>query len=162
MTERLDFTTEEKEKTLALYQRIREEIANSLQDGDEERMRQHLLDIVDSDKVHRNVFGLNPILLAFQTAQLMVEEIGLRRDGVLVLSLSDSEASACGAAVREALSRLLGRHRLESASSRGGVTTWQYVFSHLRCDGAAFRAEISKAASFDSVDLFLDRPGGIR
>ena len=87
MTERLDFTTEEKEKTLALYQRIREEIANSLQDGDEERMRQHLLDIVDSDKVHRNVFGLNPILLAFQTAQLMVEEIGLRRDGVLAVLL---------------------------------------------------------------------------
>ncbi len=87
MTERLDFTTEEKEKTLALYQRIREEIANSLQDGDEERMRQHLLDIVDSDKVHRDVFGLNPILLSFQTAQLVVDEIGLRRDGVLAVLL---------------------------------------------------------------------------
>ena len=106
-------------------------------------------------------------LLLFALAAVLVQRAAAgakwaTRDGVLVLSLSDSEASARGAAVREALSRLLGRHRLESASSRGGVTTWQYVFSHLRCDGAAFRAEISKAASFDSVDLFLDRPGGIR
>lgn len=84
------------------------------------------------------------------------------RDGVLVLSLPDAEADAKGAAVREALSRLLGRHRLESAASRGGTTTWQYVFSHLKCDGAEFRGELAKAAAFDSVDLFLDRPGGIR
>ena len=87
MTERLEFTTEEKEKTLALYQRIREEIANSLQDGDEERMRQHLMELIDSDKFHRDVFGLNPILLSFQTAQLVVDEIGLRRDGVLAVLL---------------------------------------------------------------------------
>ena len=84
------------------------------------------------------------------------------RDGVLVLSLPDAEADAKGAAVREALSRLLGRHRLESSASRNGVTTWQYVFSHLKCDGAEFRGELAKAAAFDSVDLFLDRPGGIR
>ena len=36
------------------------------------------------------MFGLNPILLGFQTAQLIVEEIGLRRDAVLAVLLRSS------------------------------------------------------------------------
>ncbi len=87
MTERLEFTTIEKEETLALYQQIREEIAPSLQEGDEERMRQDLMKMVETHQLPRNVFGLNPILLSFQTALLMVEEIGLRRDAVLAVLL---------------------------------------------------------------------------
>ena len=87
MTERLDFTTIEKEETLALYQRIREEIAPSLHEGDEERMRLDLMKMVETHQLPRNVFGLNPILLSFQTAQLVVEEIGLRRDAVLAVLL---------------------------------------------------------------------------
>ena len=87
MTERLEFTTQEKEETLALYQHIREQIASSLHEGDEERMRQLMMSALESQQVNRNVFGLNPILLSFQTAQLVVEEIGLRRDGVLAVLL---------------------------------------------------------------------------
>ena len=85
MTERLEFTTQEKEETLALYQHIREQIASSLHEGDEERMRQLMMSALESQQVNRNVFGLNPILLSFQTAQLVVDEIGLRRDGVLAV-----------------------------------------------------------------------------
>ncbi len=87
MAERLEFTTQEKEETLALYQHIRGQIAASLVEGDEERMRQLMLQALESQQVNRNVFGLNPILLSFQTAQLVVDEIGLRRDGVLAVLL---------------------------------------------------------------------------
>ena len=87
MTERLEFTTQEKEETLALYQHIREQIASSLHEGDEDRMRQLMMSALESQQVNRNVFGLNPILLSFQTAQLVVDEIGLRRDGVLAVLL---------------------------------------------------------------------------
>ena len=87
MAERLEFTTQEKEETLALYQHIRGQIATSLVEGDEERMRQLMLKALESQQVNRNVFGLNPILLSFQTAQLVVDEIGLRRDGVLAVLL---------------------------------------------------------------------------
>ena len=87
MAERLEFTTQEKEETLALYQHIRGRIATSLVEGDEERMRQLMLKALESQQVNRNVFGLNPILLSFQTAQLVVDEIGLRRDGVLAVLL---------------------------------------------------------------------------
>ena len=90
MTEILEFTTEEKEETLALYQKIREGIAPTMHEGDEERMRQDMLQALDTQKLQRNVFGLNPILLSFQTAQLVVDEIGLKRDSVLAVLLRPS------------------------------------------------------------------------
>ena len=87
MTGRLEFTTQEKEETLALYQKIREQIAPTLKEGDEERVRQMVMNAIESHQVNRDVFGLNPILLSFQTAQLVVDEIGLRRDGVMAVLL---------------------------------------------------------------------------
>ena len=90
MTDRLEFTTEEKEETLALYQKIREAIAPSLHEGDEEHMRRNMLQALETKQLQRNVFGLNPILLSFQTAQLVVDEIGLKRDSVLAVLLRPS------------------------------------------------------------------------
>ena len=90
MTERLEFTPTEKEETLALYQKIREEIAPSLLEGDEDRMRHDMLQALDTKQLQRDVFGLNPIRLSFQTAQLVVDEIGLKRDSVLAVLLRPS------------------------------------------------------------------------
>ena len=90
MTERLEFTIKEKEQALTLYQHIREQIASTLLPDDESRMRKYLLSTIEQYQVSRNIFGLNPILLAFQTAQLIVDEIGLRRDGVIAVLLRPS------------------------------------------------------------------------
>ena len=90
MPEKFEFTQQEKEETLALYQQIREQIAASLAEGDEERMRRLLTKAIETNQIRRNIFGLNPILLGFQTAQLLVNEIGLRRDGVLAVLLRPS------------------------------------------------------------------------
>ena len=88
--EKLTFTLEEKEETLTLYQQVRDYIIDSLQKGDEEHMRHHLMNAIENHQVNRNVFGLNPILLSFQTALLVVEEIGLRRDAVIAILLRPS------------------------------------------------------------------------
>ena len=88
--EKLTFTQQEKEQTLALYQKVRELIGESLKEGDEEYMRIHLMNAIETNQVTRDVFGLNPILLGFQTAQLVVEEIGLRRDAVIAILLRPS------------------------------------------------------------------------
>ena len=90
MEAKLNFTQLEKEQTLALYQKIKEQIGPSLQSGDEEFMRHHLMTVIEANQVHRNVFDLNPILSAFQTAQTVVDEIGLRRDSVLAVLLRPS------------------------------------------------------------------------
>jgi len=88
--EEFSFTTAEKEETLALYQKVRELLDNSISEADIVRMRQLLTNAIENHQMQRNVFGLNPILLSFQTAQLVVEEIGLRRDAVIAVLLRPS------------------------------------------------------------------------
>ena len=87
--ERLAFTQEEREQTMELYHRVYELTADSLHEGDETRMRQYLMQAIEQ-QMQRNVFGLNPVLLAFQTALLVAGEIGLRRDSVIAVLLRPS------------------------------------------------------------------------
>ncbi len=87
MTERFEFTSQEREDVLSLYNHIKQEIGSSLLEGDEEKMRQYLTGYIEQNHIHRDVFGLNPMLLSFQTAYLVVEEIGLKRDAVLAVLL---------------------------------------------------------------------------
>ena len=87
MTERFEFTSQEREDVLSLYNQIKQEIGSSLLEGDEEKMRQYLTGYIEQNHIHRDVFGLNPMLLSFQTAQLVVEEVGLKRDAVLAVLL---------------------------------------------------------------------------
>jgi GTP pyrophosphokinase len=81
------FTPKEKEKALGLYSELKSLVANTLEEGDAERLRRHLLTAIEEGQVQRDVFCLNPIHLALQTAKLVVEEIGLRRDAVLAIML---------------------------------------------------------------------------
>ena len=85
--EKLAFTPQEKEETMALYHSVFEQIAESFMPGDLEHMRHHLADAMEKHQIDRNIFGLNPILLGLQTAQLVVEEIGLRRDAVIAVMM---------------------------------------------------------------------------
>ena len=87
MTERFEFTSQEREDVLSLYNQIKQEIGSSLLESDEEKMRQYLTGYIEQNHIHRDVFGLNPMLLSFQTAYLVVEEIGLKRDAVLAVLL---------------------------------------------------------------------------
>ena len=84
---KFNFTTAEREETLAIYGKLRELIGPSLQPGDEEKMRAHLMNCIEANQVQRDVFGNNPILQGFQTALIVVEEIGLKRDAVLSILL---------------------------------------------------------------------------
>lgn len=48
---------------------------------------------IKNGQIQRDVFGLNPILKSFQTALIVVEEIGLKRDAVLAILLHPSVAN---------------------------------------------------------------------
>lgn len=86
----------------------------------------------------------------------------LRRDGIIVLSISGegqaAEQKDAEDKLRESVSKLV----LESASSRGGSDTYQYVFSGLKCSVGELRAQLSGIPGISSVNVFLDKPGGIR
>ena len=90
MTDKFTFTTEEKDETLKLQLWLKGQIGASLIEGDEEKIRHHLMQKIENGQVRRDIFGLNPILLGFQTARIVVEEIGLRRDAVLAILLHPS------------------------------------------------------------------------
>lgn len=92
MADRFEFTSEEKKETRDLYQKLKSLVGATLMDGDEEKVRAHLNRSVASNQTHRDVFGLNPILFGLQTAQIVVEEIGLKRDCVLAILLHPSVA----------------------------------------------------------------------
>lgn len=105
-----------------------------------------------------HVFAL-AALLAMRGAALCA---WLRRDGLLVLSLPDEEAEDRSGDLERALAAQFRRLKLESSSSRDGTTTWQYAVSGLEGGGEAAVRAIRAAAPSASVNLFLDRPGGIR
>ena len=92
MTDKFTFTSEEKDETLKLHLWLKGQIGASLIEGDEEKIRHHLMQKIENGQVRRDIFGLNPILLGFQTARIVVEEIGLRRDAVLAILLHPSVA----------------------------------------------------------------------
>ena len=85
----------------------------------------------------------------------------LRRGGVLVLTLPADAARAKSAEIERVLADHLPRYTLETSSTRDGMATNQYVFGGLR-DPAALQKALFDVAPFDAVNVFLDRPGGIR
>ena len=87
MNEQFEFTAEERSEALRLYALLQRRMGGALHDGDEQKTRRHLGQLLQSLKLHRDVFGLNPILFSLQTASIVVDEIGLRRDAVIAILL---------------------------------------------------------------------------
>ena len=75
-----------------LYGQLKERLATSLLPGDEENIRTRLLNSVEQGELQRDVFGLNPVVTGLQTALIMVDEIGLKRDSVVAVLLHPSVA----------------------------------------------------------------------
>jgi hypothetical protein len=105
-------------------------------------------------------------LYLFALAALVVARFSaavrwLRRDGVLILALPVEAANGKAGEIERVLAAHLPRYTLENVSTREGMATSQYVFGGLR-DAAAFQKALFEVAPFAAVNIFLDRPGGIR
>lgn len=83
----LIFTNDEKKEALALTRKLRSNTSLHLKDKDVEKVFRHLKKALKNNLIKRNVFGLNPVLESLQTALIAVEEIGLKRDGVMAILL---------------------------------------------------------------------------
>ena len=83
-----------------------------------------------------------------------------KRDGLLVMSLPDGSARALDA-LNTVLDRHLARHTMQSASSREGLTSIQITFSGLRTDVARLHEDLRTVLAVESVQTYLDRPGGL-
>ena len=87
MSERLIFTETERQEIGNIMQELRQSIGNLLKDDDEKKLTDLMTKAIIEGRTGRNVFGLNPVLTAFQTAKIAVEEIGMKRDGVMATLL---------------------------------------------------------------------------
>jgi guanosine-3',5'-bis(diphosphate) 3'-pyrophosphohydrolase len=90
MDEKLEFTPNERQESLEILERLRTSIGDTLKIDDEAKLRDHIHSAIQNNLIQRDVFGLNPILHALRTAQIAVDEIGLKRDGVLAILLYTS------------------------------------------------------------------------
>ncbi len=87
MADRFEFTDNEREELSSIYAELKETMGSSLLADDEEKVRACLHDVMEHGVVERDAFGHNPILMGFQSARLVVNEIGLKRDAVLAILL---------------------------------------------------------------------------
>ena len=90
MEEKFQFTPEESAQTIELLMDLRGSMEDFLHPDDLRKLRQHLTEAANLGRIHRDVFGLNPILHALQTAKIAIEEIGLKRDGVIAIMLYEA------------------------------------------------------------------------
>ena len=119
MEMKLIFTQEEANAARKIIGELRTALEGTLNQDDESALWQCFKQSVRSGQVVPDIFGLNPLLQALQTASVAVEDTGLRRDGVVAILLykgqmlsSDVEiakkqAAAFGPSVEKIISGLL-------------------------------------------------------
>ena len=119
MEMKLIFTQEEANAARKIIGELRTALEGTLNQDDESALWQCFKQSVRSGQVVRDIFGLNPLLQALQTASVAVEDTGHRRDGVVAILLykgqmlsSDVEiakkqAAAFGPSVEKIISGLL-------------------------------------------------------
>ena len=145
MTEKLEFTTEERQQALALYDQLKNRMDASLSTDDEKLIRRQLDCAISDGLTHRDAFGLNPIVTSLQTALLAVEEIGLRRDAVMAIMLracADQESLTVDEAARRfgpVVGRILrGLRRIEELYQNNPVAESERA-NFVRQQGENFR-----------------------
>ena len=87
MDNKLVFTEKEKEEFKSLAHTLRNTQNYALTKDDEICVFRHLRYAIENNKIQRDLFGLNPIILSLQTAIIAIEEIGLKRDGTIAVLL---------------------------------------------------------------------------
>lgn len=107
MEEKFEFTLEERRELGEITQRLKALVADEISEEDEAKVRKQLEKEIDGNKIRRDVFGQNPILLSFQTAELEVNEIGMKRDCVLAILLYNSVI--CGNMTVEDAEKMFGK-----------------------------------------------------
>ncbi len=103
MDKKLVFTEKEKTVFREIVNKLRGANGYALTKDDEINIFRHLRNAIDENRIQRDIFGLNPILLSMQTALIAIDEIGLKRDGTIAVLLYASVAQGDEAAFDESL-----------------------------------------------------------
>ncbi|MBR6128857.1 MAG: bifunctional (p)ppGpp synthetase/guanosine-3',5'-bis(diphosphate) 3'-pyrophosphohydrolase [Bacteroidaceae bacterium] len=81
------FTDEERGRVSTIQHRLFQLAADVIREGDEEKLSSYLSLGLEQGVLHRDAFGLNPIVKDAETALIVAEEIGLSRGSVVSVLL---------------------------------------------------------------------------
>lgn len=81
------FSREEMNEAWELRRYLMEKVGDAMSKNDMVELKGSLHLAINTGRVHRDVFGLNPIVTALETARICVDEIGLRREAVIATLL---------------------------------------------------------------------------
>ena len=80
-------TAEERKQIEELKSQLLTALSPYFLEGDTDKIARLLDNPQLSDQMERNVFGLNPLLFGLQTAEIAIDETGLKRDGLIAILL---------------------------------------------------------------------------
>ena len=81
------FSRDELNEAWELRRYLMEKVGDAMSKTDMVKLKGSLRKAIEDGRVHRDVFGLNPIVTALETARICVDEIGLRRESVIATLL---------------------------------------------------------------------------
>ena len=81
------FSRDELSEAWELRRYLMEKVGDAMSKNDMVKLKGSLRKAIEDGRVHRDVFGLNPIVTALETARICVDEIGLRRESVIATLL---------------------------------------------------------------------------
>ena len=87
MDEKMTLRTEERQAVLDTVKRLQALVDEVLNPDDFHKIKDIILRAAETGQLHRNQFGLNPILFDLQTAVITAEEIGLNRASIVSILL---------------------------------------------------------------------------
>ncbi|MBR4380011.1 MAG: bifunctional (p)ppGpp synthetase/guanosine-3',5'-bis(diphosphate) 3'-pyrophosphohydrolase [Bacteroidaceae bacterium] len=93
MTGQNFFTPEERKLFLALYHKLLRLTGDSFLPADVRKLKTQLVRSIESGKLQRDIFVLNPLLKSVQTAIIVADEIGMKRASVMGIMLHESVSS---------------------------------------------------------------------
>ncbi|EIM32896.1 (p)ppGpp synthetase, RelA/SpoT family [Prevotella bivia DSM 20514] len=90
MGDKFTFTEEEKLKAAATLKDLRIILGEDFPEKEMIKLQEHIDNSIYNNEVKRNIFNLNPILCALQTALIATRDIGLKSDSLLAILLYNS------------------------------------------------------------------------
>ena len=120
-TDALVFSAEEKTTVRRLWSELRV-LIDSLGDDDEQRLLRCLVEALQQHRLRRDVFELNPVVAALQTAVLAVKEENLGRDGVLAILFESLHPTSLQGEAAQGVERIRqGLQRIRSLYEKNPV-----------------------------------------
>ena len=154
--DKLHFTHEEKIIANKLIDNIKSNIGDTFLKGDIKKLHKYIFTAIDKNIVQRDVFGLNPIIKALQTAQIAIEEIGLKRDGIIAIMLySTINQQDMESLMNDSATKAKGETNelFDEWQRNFGVSTLQIVRGLIKVHSLYTKSQVVESENFRSLLL---------